>query len=375
MWPLIYGFCSNSEPTDKQRRKYNKCALCDRYTENEKCLSFDIPLCDRCLLRGHDCMCRPIPCLCDKCVLRRCMCIPTLCRSRFRSFENSNSSSGAKLGFCTRLRPQIVRAMPPGIGRWGQKIPDAVYAGPPASKGSQSPVAPEWLSKGRGKAPTDAGTAKGKAGPSPPSPAQSGDYRNHVSAGCALRASDTGKGKTLSAGCAMRASDPVSSGCALRACETGKGKSSAVGKASAGCPAVSVGCALRAAGTGKGNVQTGSARRPSDTRGSTDGCMWQASGGNDPPDWRSYGPTCLDGKYASGLDFEKIQAAPLPDMSKGGHAASRPPPDGLEDSVVACYTCRWSGRKRADSDCCPACKRVGPMAASPEHPPDGVVGN
>ncbi len=81
MWPLIYGFCSNSEPTDKQRRKYNKCGLCQRFTENGKCLGCDLPLCDMCIPRG-------------------CMCIPTLCRSRFRSFENSNSSSGAKLGFC-----------------------------------------------------------------------------------------------------------------------------------------------------------------------------------------------------------------------------------------------------------------------------------
>ena len=211
------------------------------------------------------------------------MCTLTAVRSRFRSVENNNLSV-AELGYCTRFKPQtaqVVGAMPPGKGRWGKgKVPASVYAGPaPAGKGSQSPVTPEWPSKGKG-------TAKGKVGPSPPMPAQSRDCRNHVSVGGALRASDTGKGKTSSGGSALRASDTVAAGGALRASGTGKGKSSAEGKASAGRPSDSVGSALRASGTGKGDNQPGP--------------HGQAEP-KDPPQWRSFGPTGFDGKYRDGL--------------------------------------------------------------------------
>ena len=230
------------------------CELCWTYTREPACGRCNMLVCADCWANWADST--RMPCLCqlaiggtpgrlsDMRVLHSYRCTLIAIRSRFVSERG---------WFSARSRTQTPvnsAAMPPNKGRWGQgTVPAAVYKASPApsGKGSQSPVTPEWPGKGK--------STKGLGGPVPPKPAQSGDCRNYVSDGGAVRATGTGKGKTSSAGGALRATDAVPAGGAVRASGAGKGKPSAAGKASAGLPSGSVGGAMRASGSATGDSQ------------------------------------------------------------------------------------------------------------------------
>ena len=428
---LSYAY---SEPTNKQRRKYNKCKLCQLHTDfscdytdfscepsvfDKHDKHGELPVlkfnhspwqdCELCYMYTREPVC--IRCgmlICASCwanwadnTRMPCRCQLTMVTQLDRLFViRSNFRSklgGSFVAFRRRTGIEILpEAMPPS-GRWANgRVPPAVYQGKVPSTtylesptpwdgamGSQSPVTPEFPAKGIGKSRPLTPEIPGKGDPTKGASRtfQSGDCRNREpsrnretedrarrtsgtgkgkasSSHCAPRVSDdgtsTGKGKTSSARSAPRVSDDGPSGCARRIDGSGKGKPSAAGEASAGPSSGSKGCAPRASSS----VAEDSQLRPGSQ--AVPEPSYQL-------DWRSFGPRGQEGRSANGMQFDKVQAAPLPDTMKGTEVVLRQPLEELESKCKACFNCKWAGRKLKNVEGCPACKAKGPLGENPDY--------